>query len=148
MRVRIHYRDDSVRELYQAAGIKTNGSAGFDLVAVEDVTFERLAEFRFIDLGVIIQVPDGCHSLLLPRSSTFMRYKILQANSVGLIDSDYCGSEDWWKMPAVYLGEGEGIIPRGTRICQFLLNQTLPIKELEEFHPESNSRGGFGSTGA
>ena len=147
MRIHVHFRNDEVRELYRQAGVKTNGSAGFDLVAVEDVVLEKMGQFCLIDLGVVIRPPDGCHSLLMPRSSTFSRYKVLQANSLGLIDDDYCGAQDWWKMPAVYLGEEKGVIPKGTRIAQFILNQTLPIKEVEEFQPETNSRGGFGSTG-
>lgn len=147
MRIQVHYRNDQVRELYAQAGVQTGGSAGFDLVAVEDIALDRLGQFCLIDLGVVIRVPDGCHSLLMPRSSTFSRYRILQANSVGLIDQDYCGPQDWWKMPAVYLGEESISIPKGTRIAQFILNQTLPIREVEEFFPDNQSRGGFGSTG-
>jgi dUTP pyrophosphatase len=147
MKIEIAFRDDAVRKLYAAAGVQTDGSAGFDLVSTEDVFFEACGDFKIIDLGVVIRVPQGCHSLLMPRSSTFVRYRIMQANSVGLIDHDYCGAEDWWGLPAVYLGQKPLELPRGTRLAQFILQKTLPIDCVEEFLPENNSRGGLGSTG-
>ncbi len=147
MNIEIAFRDDGVRELYAGAGVQTGESAGFDLVSTEDVFFESSGDFKLIDLGVVIRVPEGFHSLLMPRSSTFYRYRIMQANSVGLIDRDYCGAEDWWRMPAVYLGREPLELPRGTRLAQFILQKTFPIDGVEEFSPEDTSRGGLGSTG-
>jgi dUTP pyrophosphatase len=147
MKIKIHYRNQDVRKLYENAGVMTDGSAGFDLVTAEEVSFSEMGEFKLIDLGVVIQVPEGHHSLLLPRSSTFKKYKILQGNSVGLIDNDYCGKDDYWRMPAVYMGKETMVIPAGTRISQFLLQNTVEISQVEEFEPGDDSRGGFGSTG-
>ena len=118
------------------------------MICCEDVTFSEMGEFKLIDLGVVIRVPKNHHSLLLPRSSTFKKYSILQANSIGLIDQDYCGENDFWMMPAVFLGKEEKKIKKGTRLCQFLLSETIKITSLEEFSPKEESRGGFGSTGA
>lgn len=147
MNVKMSYRNDEVRDLYTSAGIQTEDSAGFDLITVEDVSFSKVGEFKMVDLGVVIQVPQGHHSLLMPRSSTFKKHQVLQANSVGLIDEDYCGADDFWKMPLVYFGEGLKTIPKGTRLCQFVLQKTVQVTSVEEFNPSSESRGGFGSTG-
>ena len=145
--MQIHFRNDAVGELYRAAGVQTTGSAGFDLICVEDVHFEVQGQFQLIDLGVVIKVPEGCHSILMPRSSTFKKFKILQTNGVGLIDEDYSGPEDFWMMPALYMGHGPSKIPRGSRICQFILQKTLQIQSVNEFQPDGETRGGFGSTG-
>lgn len=147
MNINIHFRDDAVRELYGAAGVQTSGSAGFDLVCVEDVVFEGFGEFKLIDLGVVIQSPKGHHSLLMPRSSTFKKFGIIQANSVGLIDEDYCGKDDIWRFPAIYMRPEPIKIKAGTRIAQFILQKTVAIDSVSHFSPEDQSRGGFGSTG-
>lgn len=147
MQVKIHYRNDEVRELYKASGVQTSQSAGFDLVLASEARFDQFGESKSLDLGVVIQVPKGCHSLLMPRSSSFKKFGFMQVNSVGLIDWDYSGAEDFWMLPVIYLKQEPIVIPAGTRICQFVLQQTLPIDEIVEFEPGQDSRGGFGSTG-
>ncbi|PCJ20551.1 MAG: deoxyuridine 5'-triphosphate nucleotidohydrolase [Candidatus Cloacimonadota bacterium] len=147
MNIKMSYRNDEIKELYKSAGIQTEDSAGFDLITAEDISFSKIGEFKLVDLGVIIKVPKDHHSLLMPRSSTFKKHQVLQANSVGLIDEDYCGAKDFWKMPLVYFGEGTKIIPKGTRLCQLVLQKTTKITEVEDFVPTDDSRGGFGSTG-
>lgn len=147
MTVKIHYRDELVRTLYVDAGVQTDGAAGFDLVCANDIVFEAKEQFQLLDLGVIIKPPPGHHCLLMPRSSTFKKFGIIQANSVGLIDEDYCGPEDYWRFPAIYLRSERLEIKAGTRIAQFILQKTIPLTFIEEFEPVGDSRGGFGSTG-
>ena len=143
----IHYRNEKVEEYYQNSGIQTLGSAGFDLVCAEDIKFEKFGELKMIDLGVIIKPPEGYHSLVMPRSSTFKKYGIIQSNSVGLIDEDYCGPEDYWLFPVIYLRHGTTIIPAGTRVSQFIFQRTEKVTAVKKFNPGGDSRGGFGSTG-
>ena len=147
MMIQIHYRDESVKNLYQHAGVQTEGAAGFDLICVEDFYFETTGQFRLLDLGVVIKPPSGYHSLLMPRSSTYKKFGLIQANSIGLIDEDYCGPSDYWRFPAIYLRAEPIEIKAGTRIAQFILQRTTPVTGLEEFEPAGDSRGGFGSTG-
>ena len=81
-----------------------------------------------------------------PRSSTFKRWGILQANSVGVIDNSYCGTNDEWKLP-VYATR-DTVLEKGDRICQFRIYETQPPIEFEECDELSaTDRGGFGSTG-
>lgn len=111
------------------------------------------------DLGICVQVPKGYESIVVPRSSTFKHYGIMQNNSMGVIDQTYSSNEDVWKMPMIAFREV--VIPKGTRIAQFRvqLSQkasmwqklkwffTSSIK-IEKVNNLSNEvRGGFGSTG-
>ena len=55
-----------------------------DLCAAETVTMHA-GEFRIISLGVSMQLPEGYEAHIVPRSSTFRKWGILQANSMGVI---------------------------------------------------------------
>jgi len=147
MSVKIYYRNESVKLLYKEAGVQTEGSVGFDLVCVENVYFDTVGQFQLLDLGIIIKAPKGHHCLLMPRSSTFKKFGLIQANSVGLIDEDYCGPEDYWRFPAIYLRSEPMEIKAGTRLAQFIVQKSIPVTGVEDFCPEGASRGGFGSTG-
>lgn len=116
-----------------------------DLRAAETVTMQA-GEFRVISLGVSMQLPDGYEAHLIPRSSTFKNYGILQANSCGLIDNSYCGDGDIWGFPAIALRDT--VIHKGDRICQFrLMQKQPPVAFLPVEYLEGKERGGFGSTG-
>ena len=93
-----------------------------------------------------MQLPEGYEARTAPRSSTFRRWGILQANSVGVIDNSYCGTNDEWKLP-VYATR-DTVIEKGDRICQFRIFEVQPAVEFEECEALSDvDRGGFGSTG-
>jgi dUTP pyrophosphatase len=116
-----------------------------DLRAAEDVTM-KTGEFRLISLGVSMQLPKGCEAHIVPRSSTFKRWGILQTNSMGVVDESYCGNEDIWRMAAYAVRDTQ--ISMNDRICQFRIVEKMPrvlFEEVDEM--EAESRGGFGSTG-
>ena len=116
-----------------------------DLCAAETVTMHA-GEFRIISLGVSMQLPEGYEARTAPRSSTFKRWGILQANSVGVIDNSYCGTNDEWKLP-VYATR-DTVLEKGDRICQFRIYEVQPPISFEECDTLSDTdRGGFGSTG-
>jgi dUTP pyrophosphatase len=116
-----------------------------DLRAGEDVSLKK-GEFRLIPLGVAIQLPKGYEALLVPRSSTFKHYGIIQVNSVGVIDESYCGDNDQWMLPVYATRDTE--ISFNDRICQFRIIRHQPdIDFIEKEHLEGTDRGGFGSTG-
>lgn len=117
-----------------------------DLRAAETVTL-RAGQFHLIPLGVAMKLPAGYEAHIAPRSSTFAKWGILQTNSVGVVDSSYCGSNDEWKMP-VYATR-DTVIALNDRICQFRLVKNQPRILFEERGAlEDTDRGGFGSTGA
>ena len=115
-----------------------------DLRAAEDVFITR-GGFKLIPLGVAIALPEGYEALVIPRSSTFKNYGILQANSIGLIDESYCGDNDQWYFPAYAVRDTS--IPKNTRICQFRIFEHQPRLAFEEVATLGEDRGGFGSTG-
>ena len=116
-----------------------------DLRCAEDVHLQA-GEMRLISLGISVQVPQGYEMIIAPRSSTFRKYGILQANSIGVIDESYCGDGDILMFPAY--ATRECTIRHGDRICQFRLFRHQPAIRFEETDRLGNEdRGGFGSTG-
>ena len=116
-----------------------------DLRAAEDIEM-KAGEFRVIPLGVGMILPDGYEAHIAPRSSTYKNYGIIQTNSIGMVDSSYCGEEDEWKMAAYALRDT--VIHKNDRICQFRIVEKQPeIEFVKVEHLKEQSRGGFGSTG-
>lgn len=116
-----------------------------DLRISEDVRL-KAGEHKLIPLGVAMKLPKGYEALIIPRSSTFKKYGVIQANSVGLIDESYCGNNDEWKFPAYATRDIE--IPKNTRICQFrIIEHQPPVDIVEVTELSEINRGGFGSTG-
>lgn len=138
--IKIQYLDDSIPKLCYVDG----KSDWIDLAAAETVVL-KAGEFRLIHLGVAMKLPECFEAHLAPRSSTFKNFGILQTNSVGVVDSSYCGAEDWWKMP-VYATR-DVTIEKGSRIAQFRIMENQPKIQFEESELENKNRGGFGSTG-
>lgn len=116
-----------------------------DLRAAEDIEM-KAGDFRLISLGVSMQLPEGYEAHIVPRSSTYKHWGIIQANHMGVIDNSYCGDNDIWKFPAIAIRDTQ--IYKNDRICQFRIVKKQPEFEFEEVdYLENNDRGGFGSTG-
>lgn len=116
-----------------------------DLENYEEVN-AKAGDFQLIDLGIAMQLPQGYEAILAPRSSTFKKYGILQANSIGVIDNSYCGDDDWWMLAAYFTRDIT--ISKGTRIAQFRIQKNQPkLKFIPVETLGNNSRSGFGSTG-
>ena len=116
-----------------------------DLRCAEDVKM-KAGEYKMIPLGVAMELPHGFEALVAPRSSTFKKYGIQLANSVGIIDESYKGDGDEWHFPA--LAMKETVIRKNERICQFRIIQHQPLIHLVEVEHLGNAdRGGIGSTG-
>lgn len=116
-----------------------------DLRLAETVTLKK-GEYQLLSLGVSIKLPKGYEALVAPRSSTFKNYGIIMANSIGIIDETYCGTNDIWRFPA--LATKDITIPADTRIAQFRIIKHQPKIEFIIADKLSNSnRGGIGSTG-
>ena len=139
--IKVKYFVDGIDELCYVAG----KSDWIDLHAAEDVTL-KAGEFRLIPLGVAIALPEGYEAHIVPRSSTFKNYGILQTNSMGVVDCSYCGDNDMWRMP-VYATR-DVTIEKNARICQFRIMANQPQLHFTRVeHLDGPDRGGFGSTG-
>lgn len=122
---------------------------------IRDVLFDS----ALVRLGVAIALPKGMEAYILPRSSTFKKYGLLQTNSKAVIDYSFRGNEDEWRLPVI--ATRAVTIPKGTRIAQFrialsqkagtwqklrwLLSSGIELVKVDSLGSEN--RGGFGSTG-
>jgi len=103
-------------------------------------------EFKLIPLGVSMELPEGYEAHVLPRSSTYKNFGIIQANSCGVIDESYNGDDDAWYFPAIAFRITS--IKKNDRICQFRIVKKMEAVEFIEVKTLNNEpRGGFGSTG-
>ncbi|QJI52443.1 dUTP diphosphatase [Psychrobacillus phage Perkons] len=116
-----------------------------DLRASEDITLKSF-EFKLIPLGVGFKLPKGYELNIVPRSSTYKNFKILQTNSYAVGDNSFSGNDDQYHFPALAIEDT--FIEKGSRICQFRINRVMEKVEFQtvEFLDEV-SRGGFGTTG-
>lgn len=139
--IRIKYFTDKIEKLTYIDG----KSDWIDLRAAEDVELKK-GDFKLIPLGVAMELPKGYEAHVVPRSSTFKNYGIIQTNHQGVIDSSYCGDNDQWFMPAYALRDTH--IQVNDRICQFRIVENQPRIVFDEVvHLENEDRGGHGSTG-
>ena len=139
-----------IRRIHPAAVLpryQTNGSAGFDLAASEDMVVQP-GEVALVPTGLVIEVPPGHFLGVFARSSTPLKRGLLVANGVGVVDSDYCGPADEVKIEVLNFTSSPVQVRAGDRIAQGLL---IPVvrAEWEEAVEDlrDGSRGGFGGTG-
>lgn len=139
--IRIKYFTDAIERLTYIDG----KSDWIDLRASEEVIL-KAGEFCLIPLGVAMELPEGYEAHVVPRSSTFKNYGIIQTNSCGIIDGTYCGDDDMWRMPVYAVRDT--VIHVNDRICQFRIFENQPKITFDEVESLGNkNRGGFGSTG-
>lgn len=122
---------------------------------------ERKVAFTdyFLPLGIAMELPKGFEAIVNPRSSIFKKFKVILANSQGVIDNSYNGDTDEWKAHVIPFEDIT--IKKGERIFQFriqlsqkatmwqklrwLLSSGIELVEVNELgHPD---RGGHGTTG-
>ena len=77
-----------------------------DLRAAETVSL-KAGEHRIVSLGVSMRLPDGFEAHIVPRSSTFKKWGLIQTNGVGVVDFSYNTSEDVYMMPVLHCGDYE-----------------------------------------
>lgn len=139
--IRIKYFTDQIEKLTYIDG----KSDWIDLRAAETVELKK-GEFKLIPLGVAMQLPKGYEAHIVPRSSTFKNFGIIQTNHQGVVDCSYCGDNDQWFMPVYAVRDTR--IEVNDRICQFRIMENQPKILFEEVEAlEGTDRGGFGSTG-
>jgi dUTP pyrophosphatase len=140
LKIKIKYLNDQQTRIN-----KIEQGDWIDLRAAETVQINK-DEFKLIPLGVAMELPRGFEAHVVPRSSTFKNFGIIETNSMGVIDESYKGDNDFWFFPAYALRDT--VIQAGERICQFRIMKKMPQVELVEVKTLGNDdRGGHGSTG-
>lgn len=139
--IQIKYFTDKIDKLTYVDG----KSDWIDLRCAEEIKLSK-GEFKLIPLGVAMKLPQGYEAHVVPRSSTFKNFGIIQTNHCGIIDCSYCGDNDQWFMPVLAMRDTE--IHINDRICQFRIMENQPKINFDEVsHLGDTDRGGFGSTG-
>lgn len=138
--IKIKYHNKNIKKIK-----KISMGDWVDLRAAETVEL-KAGEFKLISLGISMQLPNDYEAHIVPRSSTFKNFGIIQTNHCGIIDNSYSGSNDIWMFPAYALRDT--VINENDRICQFRIMKKMPnVKFLEVDILNEVDRGGFGSTG-
>ena len=141
MNIKIKYFSDKIEKLRYIDG----KSDWIDLRCAEEISLKK-GEFKLIPLGIGMKLPKGYEAHVVPRSSTFKNFGIIQTNHMGVIDYTYSGDNDQWFMPVYAVRDTE--IHVNDRVCQFRVMENQPAIEFEEVTAlDDTDRGGFGSTG-
>jgi dUTP pyrophosphatase len=123
----------------------TNGAAGLDIVAAEDVTLAP-GQRHAVATGFAIAIPHGYEVQVRPRSGLALKHGITCLNTPGTIDEDYRGEV---KVILANLGSEPFEVRRGERIAQLVPASVLKadFREVEALSETQRGAGGFGSTG-
>ncbi len=139
--IKIKYFTEAIEKLTYIDG----KSDWIDLRCAKETTLKK-DEFALIPLGVAMELPVGYEAHIVPRSSTFKNFGVIQTNHCGIVDETYCGDNDQWYFPAYALRDTT--IAVNDRICQFRIIEHQPKITFEEMKNLNNDdRGGIGSTG-
>ena len=123
----------------------TDGAAGLDVVAAEDLTLAP-GQRHAVATGFAIAIPQGYEVQVRPRSGLALKHGITCLNTPGTIDEDYRGEV---KVILANLGSQPFEVRRGERIAQLVPAPVLKAQfaEVETLSETSRGAGGFGSTG-
>ena len=139
--IQIKYFTDEIEKLTYIDG----KSDWIDLRAAKEMEL-KAGQYAMIPLGVAMKLPEGYEAHIVPRSSTYKNYGLIQTNHMGVVDESYCGDNDQWHMPVYALRDT--VIHVNDRICQFRIMEHQPRIVFEEVENlNAPDRGGFGSTG-
>jgi len=140
LQIKIKYFDEELEKIK-----KISVGDWIDLRAAKTIELKK-DEFKLIPLGIAMELPKGYEAHIVPRSSTFKKFGVIQTNHQGVVDESYKGDNDQWFFPAYALRDT--IINKNDRICQFRIVEKMPEIEFIEVEKLGNEdRGGHGSTG-
>lgn len=123
----------------------TDGAAGMDVVAAEDITIAPGGRHA-VATGFAMEIPEGYEVQVRPRSGLALKHGVTCLNTPGTIDSDYRGEV---KVILANLGDAPFVVNRGDRIAQLVPApvQRATLDLVETLDETSRGSGGFGSTG-
>lgn len=133
----------------------TNGSSGFDLVALEDVSLKP-GETKLVKTGLAIDVGPGYELQVRPRSGLSLKTSLRVANSPGTVDADFRGevcvimtNSSQYKTASFSTEYSIAEIKKGDRIAQGVICPVVQadIEVVDYLDETERGAGGFGSTG-
>ena len=123
----------------------TDGAAGMDVLAAEDVTLAPGARHA-VATGLAVAIPPDYEIQVRPRSGLALKHGVTVLNTPGTIDSDYRGE---LKVILINLGDTDFAVRRGDRVAQLVLAPVVRASwlKVDELDETLRGEGGFGSTG-
>jgi len=123
----------------------SDGAAGLDVVAAEDVTLAP-GQRHAVATGFAIAIPAGFEVQVRPRSGLALNHGVTCLNTPGTIDEDYRGEV---KVILANLGSEPFDVRRGERIAQLVPAPVVKARfdEVASLEQTKRGAGGFGSTG-
>ncbi|WRF62728.1 dUTP diphosphatase [Helicobacter pylori] len=124
---------------------QTEGSSGFDLHAVEEVTIKSHS-VGLVKIGICLSLEAGYELQVRTRSGLALNHQVMVLNSPGTVDNDYRGEI---KVILANLSDKDFKVQVGDRIAQGVVQKTYKAEfiECERLDETSRGSGGFGSTG-
>lgn len=126
----------------------TDGSGCFDLFT-PTAAHLNAGQAVTIDLGLVVEVPEGWMMDIFSRSGHGFNYDVVLANAVGQIDSDYRGTV---KVKLRSHGAMHLMFNAGDRIAQARLipvpRVRFEVVDAKDLSVTERGQGGLGSTGA
>ncbi|EKE90237.1 dUTP diphosphatase [Helicobacter pylori] len=124
---------------------QTEGSSGFDLHAVEEVTIKPHS-VGLVKIGICLSLEVGYELQVRTRSGLALNHQVMVLNSPGTVDNDYRGEI---KVILANLSDEDFKVQVGDRIAQGVVQKTYKAEfiECERLDETSRGSGGFGSTG-
>jgi dUTP pyrophosphatase len=121
----------------------TSGSAGYDLFAPVDIEIKK-GEYVVFSTGITFDTDrDDVFFMCVPRSGLGFKYQTSLANTIGVIDSDYCKSDNQGHIKVKITANYDILIEKGKAFAQGII---VPFLKVDDDNVETERNGGFGST--
>lgn len=146
--------NDKIKKIYDDIKIpkrKTYESAGYDFYLPMTMVINQ-GESLLIPTGIRIKLDPGYSLDIYPRSGLGTKYKIVIANTIGVIDSDYYNSDNEGHIFIKLVYEGFSkydeciTLNAGDRFCQGIIHEVFTVENDEENDEFIKRNGGYGST--
>lgn len=127
----------------------TEGSAGFDLRANEELVIEP-GDYTMVSTGLFFELPPNLELQVRPRSGLAAKHGVTVLNTPGTVDSDYRGEV---KVILINHGKSNFKIEIGDRIAQAVIatvtaKSMVKLNKVDQLNDNTErGTGGFGSTG-
>ncbi|MBN2466151.1 dUTP diphosphatase [candidate division WOR-3 bacterium] len=124
---------------------QTDGSAGFDLHAAEEIVVPAHG-YASVGTGLAIELPKKAEAQVRPRSGLAAKHGIGILNGPGTVDSDYRGEV---RVVLFNASDRDHKVNCGDRIAQLVFSVLADVElvEADSLSQTSRGPGGFGHTG-